>query len=104
MKIEKSLVAEPGPRMASMIRETLPRKGLLQVLCVVRATCLAPLGGISVRKRRGPGRRTQWGCVGPSWGSRRGGSRRGGGRGKGPGQLLCQELAARVTRDRRGRR
>ena len=98
MKIEKSLVAEPGPRMASMIRETLPCKGLLQVLCVVCAACLASLGGISAQKRRGPGWRTQWGCVGPGCSSRRGR-----GSGMGGGHLLCQELTARATWGRRGR-
>jgi len=84
--------------MASMFREALPRKGLLQVR---RAACFAPVGGMSARRRGGRRRWTLWGCVGLSRGPRRG---RGRGRGMGRGRLLRLELAAPATRVRRGRR
>ena len=82
-----------------MIREALPRKGLLQVVCVGRAARLAALGRIIARGRwcgrRGPRRgRVGLGC----------GRRRSGTRGTESGRLLCLELADRATRDRRGRR
>lgn len=97
---EQSLVAEPGPRLASMIRQALPRKSLLQVICVGRAGRLAALGGMGARGGRGARRRwARWGRVSSSCSRRRGGSR-----GMGGIHLLRLELADRAARDGRGRR
>lgn len=79
-------MAEPGPRLASMIREALPCKGLLQVVCACR-------GGV------GP-----WGRHARRWRAwRRRVGLRCGSRGI-VHRLLRLELAIRASRVGRGRR